>query len=316
MLSLSCSSQKKTNYIELKAVEELRDFNDSIFFGSIVDIEYNKDNYFLVDQGSNSIIITDKDFSYKDRIVRTGGGPEETISTYNMGVDEDRLALQDLAGGKFLFLNQNNRFINSFKTLFDASEFIYDSNQIIGQLKGEVDLPLAKINEEGDTVNRFGLSLKAKEGFPRKHLVKLHDKILAVYKSNFPYVEIYDKKGNHLKTRDLSSIPIFSSWLKTANIEEKIKTSTKNVKRSQTVFADVNVFEDKLYLSTPGIPYTDKKLRGMVIELSLDEYLEFKIERQLILEEMVLLTTFLVTEDGNLTGFDPINGSLRKYKID
>lgn len=308
-------SENKLVITQASLVQEIRDWNDTIFFGRITDIEYANNKYFLSDGSANQVIVLNQGLDYIERFGDSGDGPAEIRAIMNVEPSGDDIYVQDMLGAKVLRYNSNLELTDTFKVHLSPAELaIYDEN-IIGQLYGEVEDPFSSINTGSKQQHRFGNKLEAELGFPFKHMVSYKDLFIVFHQINSAKIEVYNKNGEFLNSTDLSPLnDDFAKWLESTNIQQKVKMSTPRIRQAQYVFFDVVQENDKFYLNPPPMSINGKE-DGIILEISMDDKLQFRISRIIQLNEYLSLGCFTVVNGNKLIGFDPVNGSLKIFEF-
>jgi hypothetical protein len=316
---ICCSCNTEIESLEVQEMELIRtiyDLNDSIFFGRILDIEFQDDKYFLSDQGSNQVIVVDEDFNFLHRIGVSGPGPEEIKGISNIEVSKDKIVIQDLVGSKFLIYNLEGILKGREKVYFDGSEFILTDTSIIGMKVGETELPLLNYSFEGGQSVSFGLPLNSEFGFPAKHLIAIDSLIVSITNENTPVVDIYDKSGALLGATDLSSHYLIEPWLKDLGIKEKVQASTSSIKYGQRMFSDISNYREIIYLNMPPLGTKDSPKKKYIFEASIDRDFNFILTRALIFDTVFSFRCFAISSNGkSIVGYDPIKGGIVEYRI-
>jgi len=315
-LFTSCDyKEKELVYVEATLVDEIRDWNDSIFFGRLTDIEYANNKYFLTDGSANQVIVMNDQLEYVARFGDSGEGPAEIRAIMNVEPSGNDIYVQDILGAKVLKYNSNYQLTDTFKVHLSPSELIVNDDQIIGQVYGEIENPFSVINTISKEQHRFGNNLEADLGFPFKHLIKYKDLILVFHQINSAKIEVYDANGEFLSSTDLSHLnEDFAKWLESTNIPQKVQTSTRRIRNAQFVFFDAVLHNDKFYLNPPPMSINGKE-DGIILEVSMNDQLDFNIDRIIHLNEYISLGCFTISNGNRIIGFEPINGSIKIFEF-
>lgn len=312
----SCDyNQKGPIIVEATLVREIRDWNDSIFFGTLTDIEYSNDKYFLTDGSANQVIVLNDQLDYVGRFGNSGDGPAEIRGIMNIETSGDDIYVQDILGAKILKYDSNFQLTDTFKVHLSPSELVVTNDNIIGQLYGEVENPFSVINTVSKEQNRFGNKLEPELGFPFKHILKHKDLLLVFHQLNSANVEVYNSDGEFLSSTNLSQLnDDFAKWLESTNIEQKVRSSTPRIRNAQYVFFDVVQQNDKFYLNPPPMAINGKQ-DGIILEVSMNDQLEFNLDRIIHLNEYISLGCFTMPKGNMIIGFDPVNGSIKLFEF-
>jgi hypothetical protein len=317
ILCISCNTKHKgLTIVEASLVQEVRDFNDTIFFGSIADIEFSNNRFFLTDGSANQVIVIDDELQYVDRFGKSGAGPGEIRGIMNVETSDDLIYVQDMLGAKVLEYDNNFQLLNTFKVHLSSSEVVVDNNMIIGQLYGEIEDPFCFINTRTSHQKRFGKMLEPDLGYPWKHTLKYKDYLLIFHQLNSAKVEVYNDKGEFLNSADLSVLnKDLAAWIESTNIPAKVQSSRKHIKNAQVVVNDIVQHNDKFYLNTPPISIDGKTEDGIILEVSMNDQLEFNIDRIILLNDYIGFRSFTMPSSNTILGYEPVNGSLKLFQF-
>ena len=128
------SGPKGLVVVEATLVKEISDWNDTIFFGLIVDIEFANNQYFVSDGQAHHVIVLDDQLAYISRFGNSGDGPAEIRSIRNVETSGEDIYVHDMLGAKMLKYNSDFQLTDTFKIHLAPSEIMVDNYTIYGQV--------------------------------------------------------------------------------------------------------------------------------------------------------------------------------------
>ncbi len=267
----SCRNNKEgagLTYCQLEC--QIMEYPDSSFFSDITCMTYSNNKIYVLDKKRGDIVALSDNLKKMEYISRHGEAPYETVNPFTFNVLNDTVYVIDSGTksmkkfyrksfvGSFLLSNANaNRF-----SLNDSLIFLSANTDSTSFLVIDIDHPNKQIP--------MGQVIHAKTPFKtiisnRKHI--LYDKERGIFSISdcYPYIEQYDVYGKHIKTFDLSSIPI---------IEKAVNTAKKFSDQEKSVYIyirDAYLANEHIYILCSSWDSQGDYKVNSILELSIND---------------------------------------------
>lgn len=278
------------------------------------------ENWVVLDKGAGQIHEVSTEFSFLQSIGEPGPGPKEIKGAGNIEISNDKLYIYDYTGRKLNIYSGNGDFIRSIRSYSFTSEFFIDSEKLFVASNEVMDQPIEIVDlNSNSTIQRFGQPAMPELNSPPQHVKKVGDNLVTAYLYNRPIIDLYDLQGNFLSRTDLSENPVLAPWLKAADIEGLIRSSTPSMQRAMTMFWDIYTVGQNLYIMPPVMEIDGKGKTAYLIQFSVEEGAKLKIDRyiNMSVDDGWSFNCFAITKEGDkIIAYDPGNGAIVELQID
>ena len=286
---ISCSKDlPNRNLTPIKSIERL---SDSTYLSDVVsNMVYYNNTLFFSDCSNSRIVNLDSNY----RVIRIygspGRGPGEFLTPDQFAIVKDSLYVFDHSTKKILIFDMIGKFsrefnLNRYPEVYSRlaiSKFgkIYVSTPLL-------DYPITVFDRNGNILYGIGSKCNNKLAFYKKmasisHLLIYKDSFLLSVRASSAEIDVYDLEGLYIKKIDLSNLDIVKDLLKFFN-------ETKRQDGIPSIFTDVSLYDDKLFLKTASA--NDGTYNSNII-----------IECKLNQLDIKPVTSFTITSKGGGTG--------------
>ena len=183
------------------------------------------DNIYLTDFDLNFVLKFSEKGNYLKTISRTGQGPGELLRPLFIGNYKEDLIIYDSGNSRFQIIDQEGRYIDSFKTFKTYNHFSVDSGGYLITAPNHREEHLIEVLDlKGKLIRKFGKKIKIKNRKPEfnsSHIsLKSNGEVCVAWKF-FPIVQIFSKEGtllseikiHHKKMQELEKLNIKESQI-------------------------------------------------------------------------------------------------------
>lgn len=265
----SCLNKNRGNVSYCEVVKSIEEYPDSSFFMSIKCMEYSDGRLYILDEKRGDVVALDSNLSTMKYISRHGEAPYETVMPLTFSVWKDTTYVVDL-GTRSMKKYYDGKLWDDF-SLSNANAHRFSVNESFIFLAAATDstcfLGISLQNPSLQTPE----GMVVKESTPRRTIM-LNEKHVFYYKDyvytvsgNYPYIDQYDADGQHLKTYDISHIPVINDAL-------EFSKSQPHQENSYYIFImDAYVDNDFIYLlCSSGAASKDYHV-NTILKLSINE---------------------------------------------
>lgn len=315
----ACSEAPKTEieYVELFSDKTMQQLSDSSFFNHVACISEYEGDIYMSDQKRCQIFRLDSNLNLLRTIGMEGHGPQDFGYIENFAIHQDTIFVGDVTKMRILRFSTDGQFCGAenpdekiplnYRVTMDDSHIYYTYAEGIPD-KSLVDY---RRDSTANKLRRFGQATDF--GHPHKNKrqnerhVHRYDNTLIVVPASIPSVEIYDLKGNTLRSEDISVIPVVKEmYLRmTGN-----RTIAETPNLTYTLFLDSYVHRDRLYILSSV--YNNERLdHSSLLEFDLSNG-GAEWVRQYDFPDWVVKCC--VTDD-YIYGFVPQSSSIKRYPL-
>lgn len=267
----SCwNNKEKSDLIYCQIESQIAEYPDSSFFSNVTCLTYYNNKIYVLDKKRGDIVALSDDLEKMEYVSRHGEAPYETVSPFTLGVLKDTVYVIDFGTrsmkkfhktafvGDFLLSNANeNRFSLNDSLVFLSANTDSTSFLIIDMRHPKKQIPMGKVIREKTAFKTIISN--------RKHI--LYDKGKGIFSVSdcYPYIEQYTIDGEHIKTFDISSIPIIKNAVK------KAKGLSNQEKSVYIYIRDAYLANDHIYLLCSSWTSQDNYRVNTILELSINE---------------------------------------------
>lgn len=316
----SCGNSPQEVWVNATPVKYVTEFSDTVFFKWINDIEMINENWVVLDKGAGQIHEVSTEFHYLQSMGKPGPGPMEIKGAGNIDAANDKLYIYDYTGRKLNTYSSTGEFLKSTKSYSFTSEFFIDSEKLYVASNEDVNQPFEIVDLNSDsTILKFGKPAMPELNSPPQHIKKFGDHLVTAYLYNRPIIDLYDLQGNFLSRTDLSENPVLAPWLKAADIEGLIRSSTPTMQRAMTMFWDIYAVGENLYIMPPVMEVEGKGKTAYLIQFSVTDEAKLEIDRyiNMSVDDGWSFNCFAITKAGDkIIAYDPGNGAIVELQID
>lgn len=244
----ACSNSKQeSDLIYCQIESQITEYPDSSFFSNITCMTYYNDKLYVLDRKRGDIVALNNDLTKVEYISRHGEAPYETISPLTFGVVNDTVYVVDFGtrsmkkfhkevfAGDFLLSNANeNRFSLNDSLVFLSANTDSTSFLVIDLQHPKRQIPMGGVIQANTTTKTIISN--------RKHILYDKEKGIFSVADCYPYIEQYTIYGKHIKTFDISSIPIIKKSI------EKAKAFSNQEKSIYIYIRDAYLADEYIYL--------------------------------------------------------------------
>lgn len=265
----SCHKESKERGTHCKVVKSIEEYPDSSFFSSIKCMEYNNGNLYVLDEKRGDIVKLDSTLTTMEYVCRHGEAPYETVMPLTFNVQNDTTYIVDL-GTRSMKKYSDGHLCDNFP-LSNANANRFSLNESFIFLSATTDSTCyLKIPLRTPTVQTpMGMIVKEST---QKRTIMLNEKHVFYNKGyiytvsgNYPYIDKYTVDGRHIKTFDISNIPVLNSAL------EYVKSQFYQENSYYIFIMDAYLSNDFIYLlCSSGAASKDYHV-NTILKLNIDE---------------------------------------------
>ncbi len=243
----ACRDKKSGSILHCQVENQIEEYPDSSFFSNITCMTYNNGKLYVLDKKRGDIVELSDDLKKMKYVSRHGEAPYETVMPVTFGVLKDTIYVVDF-GTRSMKKFHEGAFCGNF-SLSNANENRFSLNDSLLFLSATTDSTSFLIIDIQDPDKQNPAGKVIKERTRLKTLITnkkyiFYDKeegIFSVSDCN-PYIEQYDISGKHVKTYDISSIPV---------IKESMEYAKKSASQENSVYRyimDAYLINGNIYL--------------------------------------------------------------------
>ncbi|KYG83260.1 6-bladed beta-propeller [Roseivirga echinicomitans] len=305
IFSTGCNnSDQEISIRELEISKSFDVLSDSIFFSLIHDIEFYNNNYYLVDQRTSRVIVTDSSFENTYVLMEKGPGPSDPKSLYNIDIANDTIySLEFGSGIKTYDLKGNLLDKIDFPPSVLADFKVSDRGILISNPSLD-DTPITIVPKEKNGKYIYFGSPEANSLDYDRHILTHGENIIEVFKSNRPIIKYYDNNLKMSDKLDLSTLNFFKYTKRHADANEGL-----------TVVWDAVESNDYIYLLMACRDPSDAMDWSKVLKIKLEDNRMYP-ESLIQLNKDAYYMTLEVSNDGkNILAYNTKLGSLDVYEL-
>ena len=315
----ACSQAPKTQieYVELFSDKTMQQLSDSSFFNHVACISEYEGDIYMSDQKRCQIFRLDSNLNLLRTIGMEGHGPQDFGYIENFVIHQDTIFVGDVTKMRILRFSTDGQFCGAenpdekiplnYRFTMDDNHIYYTRNEGIPD-KSMVDYcrdsTANKLRRFGQATD-FGHPHKTKRQNARH--VHLYNNTLVTVPTSIPVIEIYDLKGNTLRSADIAGIPIVKDMYYKMTNDRRIAESPN---MAYQIFLDSYVYRDRLYILSSV--YNNERLdHSSLLEFDLSNG-GAEWVRQYDFPDWVVKCC--VTDD-YIYGFVPQSSSIKRYPL-
>lgn len=221
---------------ELEVSKSYNILSDSIFFSLIHDIEFYNNNYYLVDQKTSRVIVTDESLENAYVLMESGLGPNDPKSLYNIDIVNDTIySLEYDSKIKTYDLKGNLLDIIDFPPYVLADFEVSDKGILISNPTLE-NTPITIVPKEKNGNYIYFGSPEGNSLDYDRHILTHGKNIVEVFKSNQPILKYYDNDLKLVDQIDLSTFDFFKYSKRHADANEGLTVVWDAVENNNYIY--------------------------------------------------------------------------------
>ncbi|MBS4764962.1 hypothetical protein KG007_01915 [Alistipes sp. kh20] len=264
-LNFSCGKISKYEIVNLIEDISIDNYNDSLFFSDVLDMNIDNDSLYILENHHGTIIVSDLNLKYLKTIGRSGKAYNEFLFPSSFVINNDTIVIKDSGKERFLMYNKFGHAIHTLPyskcPIGVSDKFAYCNNSIIDCSRDSLFAILYMDNRKGYFIQKgaqkeYGSILQTMH---RNSYFNFNykNKIISV-SNNDPTISVYNRNLEKVNELNYSYIDFVGRQFKYA--EEKI-----NKEKSFFIMVkDVYIYDNYIYIllaeKNNNVKYTVNKV--------------------------------------------------------
>ncbi len=264
MLIFACAAPEEPEKKYLSLIRAFPEYaeamdNKDAFLSHPYDFVRFRNEFYVVDAVQNCIKVFSSEGGYRRTIGRKGSGPGELLDPFVIAGDrkEGTLFCQDGGNSRISVFAADGGFAGSYKTSASVVDMVWMTDRlVVTAYNTESRSLLASYDSSGQVESVFGEFFDEKVNqlsfakfLYRDMTLKTFGGKLYVFYAMMPYIQIFDHRGELLKTVTMNFAPIKELYLR--NIDPGNKTPQSRRINIQSWLRGADVTADRFYCYSP-----------------------------------------------------------------
>lgn len=231
LLFSSCREKDVVPIVELHPQKSIEVLSDSSLFSKVRRMKAYQGDIFITEVGRGQILRLDADLNLKNTIGGKGNGPTEMVEMEGLDISGDTIAVFDVGNARIQFYDLSGKHLgampfrdlpigNKWDLSFCAGEIVCNNSRIA------LDSAFVRMSVKDTSDKAFFGRLDRFDSEMQTYIRNGHfffedGEWLWAVSDNLPFLDRYDRFGNHVERYDFSQLPVIKDAIAYVQIQQK-----------------------------------------------------------------------------------------------